>query len=152
MPTDRIERETFIEAPVERVWEIVTEPEHVGRWFSDVTWQEHGTVHGRVEAVERPSRFAVRWAVQMGSEELEGYSTLVEFTLAPEGEGTRLRVVESGFDALDMPEADRIAKVDGNAEGWQIELGHLADYVAHPAVMRCPRSWPRWPTRRAGRS
>jgi uncharacterized protein YndB with AHSA1/START domain len=150
MPTDRIERETFIEAPVERVWEIVTEPEHVGRWFSDagaeidlrpggamsMTWAEHGTVHGRDETVEPPSRFAVRWAAQMGSQELEGNSTLVEFTLAPEGEGTRLRVVESGFASLDMPEADRIAKVDGNAEGWQIELGHLADYVAHPAVMR----------------
>jgi uncharacterized protein YndB with AHSA1/START domain len=151
MSADRIERETFIEAPVERVWEIVTEPEHVGRWFSDagaeidlrpggamsMTWEEHGTVYGRVEAVERPRRFAVRWAAQMGSTELDaGKSTLVEFTLAPEREGTRLRVVESGFASLDMPDADRIAKADGNSEGWQIELGHLTEYVAHPAVMR----------------
>ena len=150
MSADRIERDTFIEAPVERVWEIVTEPEHVGRWFSDagaeidlrpggamsMTWEEHGTVYGRVEAVERPSRFALRWAAQMGSRDIERNSTLVEFTLAPEGEGTRLRVVESGFASLDMPETDRIAKADGNSEGWQIELGHLTDYVAHPAVMR----------------
>ena len=151
MSTDRIERETFIEAPVERVWEIVTEPEHVGRWFSDagaeidlrpggpitMTWEEHGTVYGRVEAVEAPHRFAVRWAAQIGSQALDdGKSTLVEFTLAPEDEGTRLRVVESGFASLDMPEADRIAKVAGNTEGWQIELGHLVDYVASPAVMR----------------
>ena len=150
MPADRIERDTYIEAPVERVWEIVTRPEHVGRWFSDagaeidlrpggdmsMTWEEHGTVHGRVETVEAPHRFAVRWAARMEAPVAEGQSTLVEFTLASEGEGTRLRVVESGFDALDMSEADRIAKVDGNTEGWEIELGHLRDYAAHPAVMR----------------
>jgi uncharacterized protein YndB with AHSA1/START domain len=150
MSADRIERETFIEAPVERVWEIVTEPEHVGRWFSDagaeidlrpggnmsMTWEQHGTVHGRVEAVEEPHRFAVRWSAHMGAPVEDGASTLVEFLLAPEGEGTRLRVVESGFASLDMPEADRVAKVSGNSEGWEIEMGHLANYVAHPAVMR----------------
>jgi uncharacterized protein YndB with AHSA1/START domain len=32
---DRIEREIAIAAPIERVWELVTEPEHVGRWFGD---------------------------------------------------------------------------------------------------------------------
>jgi uncharacterized protein YndB with AHSA1/START domain len=150
MSADRIERETYIEAPVDRVWEIVTQAEHVGRWFSDagaeidlrpggamtMTWEEHGTVYGRVEAVEPPRLFAVRWGARIGDQPAEGNSTLVEFTLATEGEGTRLKVVESGFASLDVPEADRIAKVKDNTEGWQIELGHLADYVAHPAVMR----------------
>jgi uncharacterized protein YndB with AHSA1/START domain len=151
MTVDSIERETFIEAPVERVWEIVTEPEHVGRWFSDagaeidlrpggamsMTWEEHGTVYGRVEAVEAPHRFAVRWAAKIGSRAIdEGNSTLVEFTLAASDSGTKLRVVESGFASLDMPEADRIAKIEDNTEGWAIELAHLAAYVADPAVMR----------------
>jgi uncharacterized protein YndB with AHSA1/START domain len=30
-----IERDILIDAPVEVVWSIVTEPEHVGRWLSD---------------------------------------------------------------------------------------------------------------------
>jgi uncharacterized protein YndB with AHSA1/START domain len=30
---DRIEREVTIDAPPERVWELVTEAEHLGRWF-----------------------------------------------------------------------------------------------------------------------
>jgi len=30
---DRIEREITIAAPVERVWAVLTEPEHVGQWF-----------------------------------------------------------------------------------------------------------------------
>jgi hypothetical protein len=35
MVPDRTERETVINAPVERVWDLITEPEHVGRWFGD---------------------------------------------------------------------------------------------------------------------
>jgi hypothetical protein len=33
MTQDRIEQETVIAASVERVWAVLTEPEHVGRWF-----------------------------------------------------------------------------------------------------------------------
>ena len=76
MVPDRIERETVINAPVERVWELITEPEHVGRWFGDagaaidlrpggemvIRWTEHGTSHARVVAVEPHSRFSYRWA------------------------------------------------------------------------------------------
>jgi uncharacterized protein YndB with AHSA1/START domain len=35
MVPDQIERETVINAPVERVWELITEAEHLGRWFGD---------------------------------------------------------------------------------------------------------------------
>ena len=35
MTQDSIEREVTIEAPVERVWSVITEAEHVGRWFGD---------------------------------------------------------------------------------------------------------------------
>src|SRR5262245_12441766 len=32
---DSVQREVLIDAPVEVVWSIVTEPEHIGRWLSD---------------------------------------------------------------------------------------------------------------------
>ena len=65
MSVDQIERETTIEAPVERVWALLTEPEHVGRWFGDagaeidlrpggemvMRWAEHGAR----AAASRPS-------------------------------------------------------------------------------------------------
>ena len=35
MVPDQIERETVIAAPVERVWALLTEAEHLGRWFGD---------------------------------------------------------------------------------------------------------------------
>ena len=126
MPADRIERETFIEAPMERVWEVVTEAEHVGRWFGDsgaeidlrpggamtLTWREHGTANAVVEAVEAPSRFAFRWALEASEEVRPGRSTFVEFTLAPERDGTRLRVVESGFESLETSDAVADALLD----------------------------------------
>ena len=35
MVPQRIEREILIEAPVDVVWDVVTQPEHISRWFSD---------------------------------------------------------------------------------------------------------------------
>ena len=32
---DQIEREVVIDAPVERVWALITAAEHVGAWFSE---------------------------------------------------------------------------------------------------------------------
>jgi uncharacterized protein YndB with AHSA1/START domain len=151
MSTDRIERETTIEAPVERVWELLTQAEHVGRWFGDagaeidlrpggamvMHWREHGSSRGRIEAVEPHSHFSYRWAPFKdpgGEEPVEGNSTLVEFTLTPDGGGTRLRVVETGFAALATSAEQRARNVESNTEGWAFELGELADYAAKVAV------------------
>ena len=102
-----------------------------------VLWREHGSVRARIEAVEPHTRFAYRWAPFKdpgGDEPVEGNSTLVEFTLAPDGDGTRLRVVESGFAALATSEEQRAENHAGNTEGWAAELGDLADYAAKVAV------------------
>ena len=147
MVPDQIERETVIDAPVERVWELITEPEHVGRWFGDagaeidlrpggemvIRWAEHGANHGRVVAVEPHTRFSYRWAPFSdpgGEEPVDGNSTLVEFTLAPEGDGTLLRVVETGFASLAGSDELRRQNHAGNTRGWQQEIGELRDYAA----------------------
>ena len=146
MTPDRIERETVINAPVERVWELITEAEHLGRWFGDagaeidlrpggalvLRWSGTARSHGRVVAIEPHTRFAYRWAPFRdpgGEEPVEGNSTLVEFTLQPEGEGTRLRVVESGFASLATSEAQRAKNLAGNTEGWASEIGELREYA-----------------------
>jgi uncharacterized protein YndB with AHSA1/START domain len=147
---EQIERETVIAAPVERVWALLTEAEHLGRWFGDagaeldlrpggslsLTWEQYGTVHGRVVDVEAPRRFSYRWAVlrESQSEPVEGNSTLVEFTLEAEGAGTRLRVVESGFDTLFADPEKRAQRYEDNTKGWGSELAELADYAERVAV------------------
>jgi uncharacterized protein YndB with AHSA1/START domain len=144
---DRIEREVLIDAPIEIVWSVVTEPKHVAGWLSDsvdldprpngralFTWSDHGDVFGRVERVERPRVFAFRWSVPMREfdtpPELGAQnSTLVEFHLSTDGERTRLRVVESGFASLDAP-ADEIARTfQSHERGWGQELGDLEEYM-----------------------
>jgi uncharacterized protein YndB with AHSA1/START domain len=144
--TDRIERDVLIAAPVERVWTLITSAEHLGRWFGDagaaidlrpggaleLRWRDHGTVHGRVEAVEPPHRFAYRWLLDSaaGAQPTPANSTLTEFTLAAEGDGTRVAVVESGFDALDLEAAEKAARLAAHTSGWPLELGELAEYAA----------------------
>ena len=151
MVPDQIERDITIAAPVERVWELITRPEHLGRWFGDagaeidlrpggdmvLRWSEHGVARGRVERVEPTSLFSYRWAPFKepgGDEPAPGNSTLVEFTLEPEGDGTRLRVVESGFASLNASDEQRSKNVEGNTEGWQAELAELDEYATRIAA------------------
>ncbi|MEW2489507.1 SRPBCC domain-containing protein [Streptomyces sp. NPDC048411] len=132
MSEDRIERETLIEARVERVWSLVADP---GFWVADkanlpgiaakegesvvAKNAEYGDFPVRVEKVEPPTYVAYRWASAFPGEELrEDNSTLVEFTLTPEGDKTRLRVVESGFAALAGSEELRSKAVKDNTGGW----------------------------------
>ncbi|MET8327463.1 SRPBCC domain-containing protein [Streptomyces sp. NPDC005181] len=132
MSEQRIERETLIAAPLERVWSLVTEP---GFWVADPASlrgtvaeegesvlaknAEYGDFPVRVEKVEPQTYVAYRWASAFPGEELrEDNSTLVEFTLTPEGDRTRLRVVESGFEALAGSEELRSQAVKDNSGGW----------------------------------
>ena len=141
---DRIEREILIDAPVDVVWAVVTEPEHISGWFSDeveidlrpggkavLRWHNFGAVNGRVERVEPPHFFSFRWVIprEPGLELTEDNSTLVEFSLSAEGASTRLTVVESGFRALAVDDDERQEHVDAHQRGWKMELGDLVDYV-----------------------
>jgi uncharacterized protein YndB with AHSA1/START domain len=146
MVPQRIEREILIDAPVEVVWAVVTEPEHISRWFSDTVdldlrpggkavlrWDDHGAVNGRVERVEPPRFFSFRWVVGAGPDLADDNATLVEFSLSTEGDRTRLTVVESGFRDLAGPDEDKQGHVDAHRRGWELELGELDEYVAQRA-------------------
>ena len=85
-----------------------------------------------VEQVEPEQRFSFWWhpnavdpAVDYASEPM----TLVEFSLESTTGGTRVTVVESGFDAI--PLTRRAQAFDGNKEGWRIMVGVLGTYLGH---------------------
>ncbi len=147
--TDRIEREITVNAPVERVWPLVSEP---GWWIGDgdisgqkryregelnvVEHPRYGKFPVRVEGVE-PNRYvSYRWASSAaGAEPGEGNSTLVEFWLSElTGGATLVRVVESGFAALAVSEAERTTSVEGNTDGWTQQLDNLKARAEHCAV------------------
>jgi uncharacterized protein YndB with AHSA1/START domain len=143
---DRIERDTFVEASVERVWAVITEPKHVGVWFGSgepaeidlrpggimrLDHGEYGVFPTLIVAVEAPRYLAYRWASAFPGEVAEeGNSTLVEFFLEPEAEGVRLRVVETGFAALTIPaEREGTAGYDSHDEGWRGVVENLRVYA-----------------------
>jgi uncharacterized protein YndB with AHSA1/START domain len=148
MSEDRIERDTLIAAPLERVWALVTEP---GFWVADpasaagtvaregestlVKNAEHGDFPVRVEKVEPPTYVAYRWVSAFPGQELrEDNSTLVEFTLTSEGDQTRLRVVESGFSTLAGSEETRGQALKDNTGGWPQVLGAFKTRVEQSSV------------------
>ncbi|MGZ8749639.1 MAG: SRPBCC domain-containing protein [Pseudonocardia sp.] len=145
MVEDSIVRETVVAAPVQRVWEVLTQAEHVGRWFGAdeaeidlrpggsfvMTWAEHGVGLARVERVEEPTLFSFRWALEPGLEPEPGEETLVEFTLVEKGDGTLLRVVESGFSKLDRPAEKQEWHRERNVDGWRQVLEAVAGHFLH---------------------
>ena len=146
MSEDRIERETLIAAPLERVWSLVAQP---GFWVADKASlpgtvaregeslvaknPNYGDFPVRVEKVQPPTYLAYRWASAFPGQELRAdNSTLVEFTLIPEGDQTRLRVVESGFAALAGSEDLRRQAMKDNTGGWPQELDALKSRAEQP--------------------
>jgi uncharacterized protein YndB with AHSA1/START domain len=149
--TDPIEREILIEAPAEVVWGVVTEPEQIRCWFSDeaaleqhagadgtLTWRAGGrggsgsgmVVPIRVVEAEPPRRFCFRWGHPQGSGPDEHNSALVEFILTAEADRTRLRVIESGIEAVADDEDGRARYREDHEQGWGRHLGEMLDYLA----------------------
>jgi uncharacterized protein YndB with AHSA1/START domain len=134
-----IQREVVIDAPIEVVWKTITEPDQMSQWFADrVQLVVEPGAHGFlgfgdqggpvvVETVDPPTRFSFRWNSPPGEDPVAGNSMLVEFTLTPEGDGrTRLRVVESGHQVLDWPEAEKARYAGEHQSGWGGFLERLA--------------------------
>lgn len=53
--------------------------------------------------------------------------TLVEFMLEKTATGTRLRIVESGFDKMSAARRDEAFRM--NSEGWSIQSENIARHV-----------------------
>jgi uncharacterized protein YndB with AHSA1/START domain len=142
---DRIERSVLIEAPLDRVWDLVTEP---GWWVPSQAQTPLDRTQGAiaVRESEQWGRFPVqvvsfdpktyaafRWASTNPGEDLTAdNTTLVEFHLTNEAEAIKVTVVETGFAALPIPEEARRKGFDGNTQGWAEELNSLRDRAQQP--------------------
>ena len=83
-----------------------------------------------VERMDRERLLAFRWhpaAIEPGTDYSAEPTTLVEFRLDEEAGGTRLTVVESGFDRL--PAARRSEAFRINAGGWSEQLRNIERHV-----------------------
>jgi len=144
---DRIEKTIDLKAPVSRVWRALTDHAEFGTWFrvrlegpfvpgqvSRGHITHPGYEHVRWEAVVQrmePERlFSFTWHPYGVDKEVD-YSgeppTLVEFTLEQIPTGTRLRIVESGFDKLPAHRRDVAFRM--NERGWSGQTENIARHV-----------------------
>jgi uncharacterized protein YndB with AHSA1/START domain len=136
---DRIERTVELAHPPARVWAALTTAEGLAAWFGHqaaidlrpggsayMTWDSGDRADMRIERVEEPAVFGFTWHID-GLPDDDPRRTYVEFTLEPDGSGTKLTVVESGFAQL--PEDAHHKAFDGNTRGWASELGELVEYL-----------------------
>ncbi|WP_337975077.1 SRPBCC family protein [Cellulomonas sp. NTE-D12] len=139
-----VTRAVTIDAPVEKVWAAITEPEHISRWFGQRTvldelalgargvfsFDGYGDFPVLIEELEPLRVIAYRWSndnarALSGTDVDPEHSTVFRFTLEPAGAGTVLTVVERGFGTLTDPHA----ALESNRGGWTAELDELVAYV-----------------------
>lgn len=136
---DRIERIIHLNCAPREAWQALTTSKGLSAWFGEqasidlraggaasMTFASGMTVDMRVERVEEPALFAYTWRL-LDLPKDDPRRTYVEFTLAPDGDGTLLSVIESGFAQL--PIDTRRESYDSHSEGWTRELAELAEYV-----------------------
>ena len=146
--TDRIEKTITLRAPRARVWRALTNAEEFSVWFLvklDGPFVEGMTVRGRItypgfehvtmemmiERVDAERLFSYRWhpyAIDLAVDYSNEPTTLVEFHLEEVSEGTRLRIVESGFDRIPTARRDEAFRM--NDSGWAEQLGNIERYVS----------------------
>jgi len=147
MPSDRIEKVIVLEAALARVWRAISSAREFGAWFGvnldgavfvpgarvqgqiTTPGYEQYTFVATIERMEPERYLSFRWPSTKPGEDPAGKpTTLVEFKLEPVPGGTRLTVVESGFDALAA--GDRAEILRGNEEGWSIQIRNIERHVA----------------------
>jgi uncharacterized protein YndB with AHSA1/START domain len=145
--TDRIEKEIFLKAPRARVWRALTDAKQFGEWFGvrvqgpfapgariqgAITHPgyEHLTFDIVIDEMDPERLFSWRWhphAIDPKHDYSDERTTLVAFELEDAPGGTRLKVVESGFDGI--PVSRRLEAYRGNEEGWTAQLMSIERYV-----------------------
>ena len=146
--TDRIEKNVTLDAPRSRVWRALTEVEQFNAWFGvalespfapgaevngKITFRgyEHVTMTLWIETIEPERFFSFRWhpyAIEPGVDFSAEPTTRVSFTLEDEGAATRLKIVESGFDAI--PESRRAKAFTMNSKGWDGQAENIRKFLA----------------------
>lgn len=135
-----INRNVWIAASRERVWQAITEPDQVAQWFAPgTTFKASGAGPGArlyvenpetgeemyvqiLEIVEPPHRLVLK------SQAVPPEPVFVtSYTLTEENNGTRLAFLFSGYEAL--PEDLRQQMMNENAAGFELMLGNIRAFI-----------------------
>lgn len=125
-----VERDLILDVPAGEAWRAISDEAMLREWLAPeveldprpggallCTMDDGEQRSGRVELVEDEERLAFRWC-------RDGVESRVEISLEEAGDGTRLRVTETGLEARSAPEA---------SEGWRRRLDALRIALAELA-------------------
>jgi uncharacterized protein YndB with AHSA1/START domain len=126
------------DAPVEDVWDAITDPERIGRWFLPVTgdlrlggtYQLKGNAGGEIVRCEPPRRLTVTWV--FGENPTEADVGEVEIRLSPEGDGGTL--FELDHASVVKPEFWATYGPGATGVGWDLGLLGLALHLRGESV------------------
>ena len=140
-----IEREIYIDAAPEVVFEVVSQAEHLRQWWPDEASLDPSTggvgelvfgtgpeaAHVPVTVVDSapPRVFSFRWAYDPAVVPDTSNSFLVTFELLPSGSGTTLRMTETGFREQGWSEAKIVEAYLDHSNGWDTYVPKLGDYA-----------------------
>jgi uncharacterized protein YndB with AHSA1/START domain len=132
--TDTLSFELDLQHPPEKVWRALTDPKLLADWLMPVVdfklepgaafmfktqpypgWD--GTVSCQLLEIEPQRKLRYTWTVPF-------LDTVVTFTLTPTASGTRLTLVQSGFNENQKRE------FGGARYGWKMMGGKLVDLLA----------------------
>ena len=134
--TDSISFELDLHHAPEKVWRALTDPTLLAEWLLPTVGLElqkgaafklqtqpypgwDGIVNCRMLEIDAPNKLSYAWVV--GD---MGLDTVVTFTLTPNGSGTRLSLVQSGFKPAQKQ------NFGGARYGWKMMGGKLVDLLA----------------------
>lgn len=144
---NHIEKTIELNAPIERVWQALTDHREFGTWFGvridgpfapgqpsrgqiTIKGFEHVRWNAEIMSMQKPAYFAYEWhpyAIEPDVDYSSEPRTLVEFRLEAVKAGTRLTVVESGFDALPVERRDIAFRM--NDGGWTQQTRNIKTHV-----------------------
>lgn len=145
---DRIEKQIEINAPIARVWRAISDYREFGEWFrvrldgpfvpgqrstGHITYPgyEHLRWEATVKDMQPERLLSFTWhpyALDPNQDYSTEPPTLVEFRLEPTTAGTRLTVIESGFDKI--PSYRRMEAFRMNDNGWTQQVANIQQHVS----------------------
>ena len=151
MEMGTLEREVYVDAAPETVFDVVSRPEHIREWWpDDAAYDLVPGANGQVSfgdpadggkvvgltilEVDPPRSFTFRWTQEPGETAVAGRSLMVTFALTPHDGGTLLRLTETGFREMGWEAAVLEEQYRDHEQGWDYFLTRIAPYVARLAV------------------
>ncbi len=149
-----IEREIHVEASPEIVFEVISSPVHLQEWWPDeanldptpgatgeLVFANDGNPRAHVAQItvvdaEPPRLFSFRWVYPEGEIATETNALFVTFALTPAGDGTLVRMTETGFRERGWEIAVLEETYNDHVSGWNVFIPRLGEYVTRLVAAR----------------